>query len=70
MKKVVCIKQGDYWLTVGKTYNVWDLADGFIHDYQIMNDRGVTHYVEKSLFVPLADVREKRLNILLNENQN
>lgn len=64
--KVVYINFGGYWLTTGKVYDVQEgqLRGGSIHDYYVINDKGIEHSVERSLFVLLSDVRDKRLKIL------
>jgi hypothetical protein len=58
--RVVCIDSGSYHLTVGKIYDV-SLIKSKIFDYTISNDKGCNHYVESNLFIPLTEVRNKKL---------
>ena len=73
--KVVCVNKGSYHLTVGKVYDVEESpvyhetdsgirTDKLLFNYFVTNDKGYQHFVEGDLFIPLDDVRDKKLNIL------
>lgn len=65
--RIVCINSGSYHLTKGRIYDVIEEVDVYSNDgvllfnYSIKNDIGVTHCAEKELFIPLSEVRDKKL---------
>ena len=69
---MVCNKENSgYHLTKGKTYVVEDV-DNFDSDWQygpepylVINDKGYQHYVEKNIFTPLQEIREIKINKIL-----
>ena len=62
---VVCNKENSgYHLTKGKTYVVEDVDNGPM-PYLVINDIGYQHYVEKNIFTPLQELREKQINKIL-----
>lgn len=60
--KVIYIKDGGYWFTIGNTYFAQNGKTKAYKDYfLIKNDNGYEHHVEKELFVSLSDIRDKKL---------
>lgn len=67
--KGVCIKVGDYHLTVGKIYELLPLKEEFkgankLFNYMVVNDIGYQHLVEGDLFKPIHIIREEKLKEL------
>ena len=61
--KVICIDKGSYFLTLDKIYDAEIISDtSSVFWYQVINDIGICHGVEKELFRPLSDIREEKLN--------
>ena len=69
--KVVFIKNSWFPLTQGKTYEVIDSKQTpeqeRPHMYKIINDDGKQRWYDKSLFMPLEEWRELKLNEILKE---
>jgi hypothetical protein len=67
-----CLNSGSYHLTPGRIYEakICDdcpsefQKDKMVFDYYIINDKGVKHGVEKSLFINITDLRNDKLNEL------
>jgi len=63
-------------LTTGKVYNVIEppksLIDSKIsvYHYLIENDYGIKSYFKKSFFKLLSEVRDDKINFLLDENSS
>jgi hypothetical protein len=61
---VVCNKENSgYHLTKGKTYVCVVDVDSL--SYKITNDKGYQHFVERNIFTPLEEIREKQINKIL-----
>lgn len=63
----LCVSSGSYHLTVGKRYELTN-SYSLVFDYDVFNDKGVKHGVERNLFVDLREVRSKKLELLISEN--
>ncbi len=62
--KVVCIKNKyELLLTLGKVYDVID--ERSVLGYLIVNDEGVTNFYAQELFIYLTELRDEKLNNLL-----
>lgn len=64
--KVVCIRnkyEHELLLTIGKVYDVID--ERSVLGYLIVNDEGVTHFYAQELFIYLTELRDEKLNNLL-----
>ena len=72
MKKV-CIKTNkNYWLTIGKTYEVisdvnYDYGYYDNNGYNIINDNGDDCWYEKECFKSLAEIRNETIDKLLED---
>jgi hypothetical protein len=71
MTYLKCINTGSYHLTVGKIYKAEicnDAPSEFtikqVFDYYIINDKGIRHGIESSLFVNLQELRISKLEKL------
>lgn len=61
--KVVCIKNKyELLLTLGKVY---DVIERSVLGYLIVNDEGVTNFYAQELFIYLTELRDEKLNNLL-----
>lgn len=64
--KVVCIRnkyEHELLLTLGKVYDVID--ERSVLGYLIVNDEGVTNFYAQELFIYLTELRDEKLNNLL-----
>ena len=64
--KVVCIRnkyEHELLLTIGKVYDVRDERSELV--YLIVNDEGVKHFYAQELFIYLTELRDEKLNNLL-----
>jgi len=63
--KGLCIRVGDYHLTVGKIYELLPLKEEYkLFSYMVVNDIGYQHLVEGDLFKPIHIIREEKLKEL------
>jgi hypothetical protein len=75
--KLVCvIENSGYFFTLNKIYDGYsyipsDITGTLLRDeligYMVMNDKGVEHLVETTVFKRLDEIREEKLNIIFNE---
>ena len=67
-----CINRGGYHLTIGKIYEAEVCLDApsevrpgeQVFDYYIINDKGLRHGVDASLFKDISELREEKLKEL------
>lgn len=62
--KVVCIYNGNYYITIGKIYDVIDETN---YTYDIINDRGFVFSYEINCFKSASEIRNEKINKLLEE---
>ena len=65
MKKVKCIDDKGWYLTIGKIYEVIQLNGN--DDYIIINDKGEKLWYEKEYFISLSEIRNEKINKLLED---
>jgi hypothetical protein len=76
--RVVCINSDNYYLTLGKIYEIENITDWkyigsvtrygktYLTNHWIVNDKGKRHTIETHLFKPLDELRLEKLDILLS----
>lgn len=67
-----CISNGGYYLTIDKIYEAEVCLDSpsevrpgeQVFDYYIINDKGIRHGVQASLFKNISEIRDMKLREL------